>query len=437
MLIHCDFVYAGESAKFQMPFVNLALVPEFGSSFSVPARIGHIRAAELILLGLPVDARRAEDLGFVTQVVPDQNLLATATETARQLAAKPAGALQACKRLMKRSFREQIKAAIRARTKSSACEFARMMQRKHLRRFWRSAACLRSPCDDARALARPSRSILSRASGDFSGSEVKHWTFRELHDRVAAVAAGLSRHGFRAGDRLAVLLPNEPEYLELIYACSWLGVIAVPVNARSSAAEIDRVLADASPRGLIRHSSLPVPTVHLSWELVLDKEPLDAPAASCPDPIYDPDAILALIYTSGTTGHPKGVRRDPRQHPGEYRPPQLLDALSRRRRAPPRGADFSHCRLSVHVRGAGVRHLPGHDPEVQPGELLRDGARERVSHTVLVPTMINLLTQFPELEQFDLTSLEALAYGGSPMSPELIRRTERSCRTSSSFKVTG
>jgi enoyl-CoA hydratase/carnithine racemase len=114
MLTHCDFVYAGESAKFQMPFVNLAMVPEFGSSFSVPARIGHIRAAELILLGLPFDARRAADLGFVTQVVPDQNLLATATETARQLAAKPAGALQACKRLMKRSFREQIKAAMRA-----------------------------------------------------------------------------------------------------------------------------------------------------------------------------------------------------------------------------------------------------------------------------------------------------------------------------------
>jgi enoyl-CoA hydratase/carnithine racemase len=114
MLIHCDFVYAGESAKFQMPFVNLGLVPEFGSSFSVPARIGHIRAAELILLGLPVDARRAADLGFVTQVVPDQDLLATATETARQLAAKPAGALQAGKRLMKRQFHAQIKAAVKS-----------------------------------------------------------------------------------------------------------------------------------------------------------------------------------------------------------------------------------------------------------------------------------------------------------------------------------
>ena len=114
MLTHCDFVYAGGSAKFQMPFINLAVVPEFGSSCSVPARIGHIRAAELILLRLPFDAKRAADLGFVTQVVPDQNLLATASETARELAATPAGALQASKRLMKRPFREQIRAAMKA-----------------------------------------------------------------------------------------------------------------------------------------------------------------------------------------------------------------------------------------------------------------------------------------------------------------------------------
>jgi len=113
MLTHCDFVYAGETAKFQMPFINLGLVPEFGSSCSVPIRIGHIRAAELILLGLPFDARRAAELGLVTRVVPDQELLARATETAQKLADKPAGALQACKRLMKRSSREQIEQAMK------------------------------------------------------------------------------------------------------------------------------------------------------------------------------------------------------------------------------------------------------------------------------------------------------------------------------------
>lgn len=114
MLLHCDFVYAGESAKFQMPFINLALVPEFGSSSIVPARIGHLRAAELILLGSPYDARRAAELGLVTQIVPDQDLLSIATATAQKLAAKPAGALQASKRLMKQPFRQQIAAAMKA-----------------------------------------------------------------------------------------------------------------------------------------------------------------------------------------------------------------------------------------------------------------------------------------------------------------------------------
>jgi enoyl-CoA hydratase/carnithine racemase len=114
MLTHCDFLYAAESTKFQMPFINLALVPEFGSSCSVPARIGHVRAAELILLGAPFDARGAAELGLVTKVVSDKDVLATATETAGKLAAKPAAALQASKRLMKQSFREQIKAAMKA-----------------------------------------------------------------------------------------------------------------------------------------------------------------------------------------------------------------------------------------------------------------------------------------------------------------------------------
>jgi enoyl-CoA hydratase/carnithine racemase len=111
MLTHCDFVYAGESAKFQMPFINLALVPEFGSSYSIPARIGYLRAAELIQLGLPFNAARAAELGLVTSVVPDQNLLAKATETAQKLAEKPAGALDACKRLMKLPIRNQLEQA--------------------------------------------------------------------------------------------------------------------------------------------------------------------------------------------------------------------------------------------------------------------------------------------------------------------------------------
>ena len=114
MLTHCDFIYADESAKFQMLFINLAVVPEFGSSCSVPSRIGHLRAAELLLLGTSFDGRRAAELGLVTEVVSDKDVLARSTETVRKLAAKPAAALQASKRLMKQPFREQIKAAMKA-----------------------------------------------------------------------------------------------------------------------------------------------------------------------------------------------------------------------------------------------------------------------------------------------------------------------------------
>jgi enoyl-CoA hydratase/carnithine racemase len=112
ILTHCDFVYAAENTKFQIPFINLALVPEFGSSYSLPRQIGYLQAAELILLGGTFNAARASELGLVTAVVPDPNLLAKATETAQALARKPAVALRICKDLMKRPQREQLEQAV-------------------------------------------------------------------------------------------------------------------------------------------------------------------------------------------------------------------------------------------------------------------------------------------------------------------------------------
>src|SRR5258708_2129572 len=100
-------------------------------------------------------------------------------------------------------------------------------------------------------------------------------SFQELHDYVTRLAAALFLAGFKAGDRLALLLPNGPEYIQFVYACSRLAIIVVPINSRLSAVEIDHILEDASPRGLVRHSSLPVPGAHVPWQLVLDKEHLD------------------------------------------------------------------------------------------------------------------------------------------------------------------
>src|SRR6266550_8919223 len=120
MLTHCDFVYAGESARFQLPFINLGLAPEFGSSVLLPLRAGYLRAAELVLLGKPFDASQAATLGLVTRVVSDQTLLTTANEVAQSLAEKPAGALQACKRLMTGALRERVQQAARVEAEEFA-----------------------------------------------------------------------------------------------------------------------------------------------------------------------------------------------------------------------------------------------------------------------------------------------------------------------------
>jgi enoyl-CoA hydratase/carnithine racemase len=114
MLTHFDFVYAADSARFQVPFINLALVPEFGSSYSLPARVGHLRAAELFMLGEPFTAAHAAELGLVTRVVPDADVLATAVATAEKLVAKPSGALRAMKRLMKQASLGPVRQAIEA-----------------------------------------------------------------------------------------------------------------------------------------------------------------------------------------------------------------------------------------------------------------------------------------------------------------------------------
>ena len=108
MLLHCDLVYAGESARFHLPFVNLALVPEAASTLLLPAAIGYPRAAELMLLGEPFGAAKAREYGIVTDVVADGDVLDTAAAAARKLAGKPPAAVRLSKLLMKQGLADAI-----------------------------------------------------------------------------------------------------------------------------------------------------------------------------------------------------------------------------------------------------------------------------------------------------------------------------------------
>src|SRR5580700_2304100 len=248
-------------------------------------------------------------------------------------------------------------------------------------------------------------------------------TFRELNTRVEGIAGTLTSHGFGVGDRLALLLPNGPDYIELVYACSMLGVIAVPLNTRLSAKEIDRVLEDAHPRGIVRHSSLAVPGVQPNWQHVVDQEPIPISSGLIQKAFYDPDAVLGLIYTSGTTGQPKGVMV---MHANILADVHNFNYWMRYTE----GGIYLHAAPIFHIADfPSMFAAPAFGatqitiPKFSAQTFCETVEREHVTHTVLVPTMINLLTQFPDARKHDLSSLQVLAYGGSPMAPELVHRT--------------
>ena len=123
MLFHCDLVYAGDNAAFAMPFVNLGLCPEAGSSLLAPQLVGHQRAAEQLLLGEPFLAETARDLGLVNRITAPTEVNELAGAQARRLASKPMSSLLETKRLLKQGQQ----AALLERVAEEAAVFARML----------------------------------------------------------------------------------------------------------------------------------------------------------------------------------------------------------------------------------------------------------------------------------------------------------------------
>lgn len=124
MLLHCDLVYADSTARFQLPFVNLGLCPEAGSSVILPALMGQRRAAELLYLGEPFNAEKARALGIVNEVITENPVLEAALAKARQLAEKPPSALRTTKMLLKRGTASSIADAMARETQ----QFAALLQ---------------------------------------------------------------------------------------------------------------------------------------------------------------------------------------------------------------------------------------------------------------------------------------------------------------------
>lgn len=116
VILHCDLIYADNSAKFMLPFINLGLVPEAGSSLLLPNIIGHPKAAELLMLGDSFDAETAHSLNLINGICPSDEVFDYALSKAKQLAKQPALAIQMTKQLL-RPNKEQIRAQMQRELK--------------------------------------------------------------------------------------------------------------------------------------------------------------------------------------------------------------------------------------------------------------------------------------------------------------------------------
>lgn len=112
LLLHCDLVYADDTAKFILPFVQLGVCPELGSSLLLPLLCGKQRASEILLCGEPITVQDAKSMGFVNQIAERESLHSTALARAEMMAKLPSNALMASKRLIRQSLKAQLDQAI-------------------------------------------------------------------------------------------------------------------------------------------------------------------------------------------------------------------------------------------------------------------------------------------------------------------------------------
>ena len=253
------------------------------------------------------------------------------------------------------------------------------------------------------------------------GSERLTW--KALAERIARVAAGLSSRGIRQGDRVALLLGNRIEFVLALFAAARLGAIAVPLSIRSSKPELGYVLEHCEASLVIHETELADRLPALGRRIAIDEfgSLLETPGGEAL-PVQEEDTA-AILYTSGTTGRPKGAMLS---HLGivhsamHYERAMELAERDRSIAAVP----LSHVTglvalIATMARCAGTLVLL---PAFKAADFLALAARERMTHTVLVPAMYNLCLLEPQLERHDLSRWRIGGYGGAPMPPATIAR---------------
>ncbi len=265
------------------------------------------------------------------------------------------------------------------------------------------------------------------------GSRRRTWT--ELAARVARLAGAFRGLGIKPGDRVAIWALNSDRYLELYYALPWAGAVAVPINTRLAPAEVRMILEDSGSETLVVDDMSvpllaatlggletrliyagdgPVPDGTLSYEALAASTPVADLGRSGED-------LYGIFYTGGTTGRAKGVMLSHRNIMANMANAALV--FQRQDGVYLHAAPMFHLAdlgATFQTTASGGTHAS--IPRFDPAETLRAIADFRVTDTVLVPTMINMLLHFPDFDRYDRSSLKGVLYGASPMPPALMLR---------------
>lgn len=245
---------------------------------------------------------------------------------------------------------------------------------------------------------------------------------REFHHRVLRAATVLARHGVKTGDVVAVMLPNQVEFVVAMFAAWWLGAAITPINPTLTQTECSYQITDAQATLLINSRGESV-VAHVP---VLAVQQLDDAPAWLDDAVADSTALALLIYTSGTTGLPKGVMLD---HAN-------LAAMTDMGQQALKISAHDHCLLVLplfHVNGIVVSILV---PLAGGGRVTMrqrfdsqtffdDVEQLRPSYFSAVPTIYALLNALPNDVTPDTSSLRFGICGAAPASAALLQRFEQ------------
>ncbi|MCA8927838.1 MAG: long-chain-fatty-acid--CoA ligase [Alphaproteobacteria bacterium] len=261
-------------------------------------------------------------------------------------------------------------------------------------------------------------------------------TWAETVERVAKLAGAMQGLGLGAGDRAAILALNSDRYYEFFFATAWAGGVFVPINIRLAPPEVQHWLNDSEAKILFIDAQFAPVLQALDGKLPHVEQVVylgdDVPPAgmhgyeailAAADPAPDAECayedLAGLFYTGGTTGRSKGVMLSHRNLVcNNFNVMSVFDYKpgSRYLHAPP----MFHIADCVAVFGQtqmGNSHyfIPMFTPEATMDAI----QRWQITDTLLVPTMVNMTVNHPDVAKYDLSSLQRLAYGASPM-PEAV-----------------